>query len=87
MESKVLYKVANVSDKGELCFCDKEFSKTCSLRHRENLQCCEVVIRITPVDREGSEITDSDFESLKSLDKELKDLQGGFRKTLNHMGR
>ncbi len=57
---------------GEFCQCSGDFWKTCPLRVANQLPCQESILSITPVDRENKEHLVED--SLRSLDKELKNL-------------
>lgn len=77
MPSKVLEKVAVVIG-DTFCFCDKEFSKTCSVRALKNLDCKESIIRITPI------IRDDRTKPQENCDGQPFD---GFLGTLDHVGR
>lgn len=65
------------ADTGNICQCEGNFWKTCSLRVAGNLPCQEAIISITPILREE---TDPAADSVKALDKSLADLTDGLRK-------
>ena len=64
-------------ESGELCQCEGEFWKTCSLRVANELPCQEAIVSITPINRnrEG----DPAPSSVRSIDTALADLEDGLR--------
>lgn len=83
LKSKVLTKVVHVTDDDEICFCDREFSKTCAVRIAGGLSCLETVIRLTPVELSSSE--DRLPESITAIDSRLRNVKHSFLKTLDHL--
>lgn len=88
MKSKVLNCIALLSD-SEVCFCRLDKYKTCAKRINGNLDCCECIVRITPVDRDQDEVEDSVSLSVaKSLaNKEIEKQVDNFKRLLDHMDR
>lgn len=81
MRSIVLNKVVHVTDTEELCSCDKESSKTCAIRIKNNLPCTEMIVRLTPVDRrEDKDGFDAGIDDFRLANKE-------FIKTLEHLNK
>ncbi|MCK5020532.1 MAG: hypothetical protein KAS32_26170 [Candidatus Peribacteraceae bacterium] len=84
MKSKVINKVVYISDKEEICFCDRHFYKTCISRIANGLPCQEMLVRFTPIDREidsnSTGSAGSDFLCGVKTNKE-------FLKTLDHIDR
>jgi hypothetical protein len=88
LKSKVLIKVVHISDKDEICFCEKSFSKTCSTRIVNNLPCEETLIRFTSIEREDSNVLGTDaLEKVDEVERGLKNLNREFFKTLKHLDR
>ncbi len=87
MKSKVVNCIALFSE-SELCFCSISNYKICSKRIKDNLNCIESIVRITPIDRLNSDIKDSVYLSIaKNTDSSLTKLIDNFQTTLNHLGR
>lgn len=63
-------------ESGEMCFCEGDFWKTCSLRVRNQLPCFEAVVTITPVKRTETDPADP---GARSLDRSLADLTDSLR--------
>jgi len=87
LKSKVLSKVVLVTEKDDLCSCDKEFSKICVVRIAGNLPCQESIVRLTPVDRTLDE-PDGDL-SISDGDPEIqiRKIKSEFLKTIQHLDR
>jgi len=84
LKSKVLNKIVYISDNDEICYCEESFYKTCISRIANDLPCCEMMVRFTPVDREGgSDSTRAGDDDLLDAMKKSKQ----FLKTLDHLDR
>ncbi len=85
MESKVLEKMVFIDDEQNVCFCDKQFSKTCAVRIANSLSCREAIVRITFLD--GEESMDAGVFLGGVVDKELVNIKNSLSKTLHHLDR
>lgn len=85
LESKVLTKVVLITEDDEVCFCDSDFRKTCSVRLAGHLPCREMIIRFTPVDRLDDE--EKLPEYITAISGNLKNVEHSFLKTLKHLER
>jgi len=65
---------------GQMCCCEGNFWKTCSLRVASDLPCTEAIVSITPIER-GE--TDPAENTLRSLDVTLAKLTDSLR----HIGK
>ena len=68
---------------GDICFCQGDFWKTCSLRVVNDLPCQEAIISITPIDRDGKDPASNATKSLDSrlanLNDQLRNMGGKYR--------
>ena len=61
---------------GELCSCDGNFWKTCSLRVKNQLPCQEAIITITPIQRDEKDPAEP---GTRSIDSRLANLSHALR--------
>lgn len=85
MNSTVMKKFVLI-EKNNICFCDKDCFKTCPERIKNNLDCTEMIVRFTPVER-GESLTKDFTDDFGSLDTRLRNVPNSFKRTLNHFNK
>ena len=71
--SKVFYKTVYIAEDESICMCDNNFCKTCTKRIIGDLECIEMVVRFTPIERDHQEDLGVEFlKTLNHLDKALR---------------
>jgi hypothetical protein len=81
--SKVFHIYVLMDDEKILCSCKKDTYKVCPKRVREDLNCIESVVRVSPIDRTSPDEKVS--ASVRSLDKSVSDLQSALKTAGKHL--
>ena len=85
LKSRVMTKIVLITEDDEICFCDKDFRKTCAIRISGNLPCRETIVRFTPVERDYSD--NRIPEAITAIDSNLRNVKHSFMQTLAHLKR